>query len=172
MSKKPPVSELEFLKLSDNHLELKRKLSLLGCSSREISEYAQHVSEAWFRLGEKHLEEANLCESSGCSRAVFSRAYYAAYNASKAARYIRSGFVSLKGDDHKAAPLLPGDFPEAEKWSMKLTVLYEHRLCADYDNWGDTQTRFTLKPADAIRDADGFINETRAYLNSKCGMIL
>jgi uncharacterized protein (UPF0332 family) len=173
MAKKPPVAELEFLKLSGNHLELDRKLSSLGCETPDIFAYAQHVCEAWFRLGEKHLTEAKLLVASGCNRAGFSRAYYAAYNASKAARYIKAGFVSLKGDDHAAASTaLPGDFPDVAKWSMKISALYEHRLWADYDNWVDTEARFTLKPTDAVADAAAFIDETRAYLNSKCGMNL
>jgi len=172
MAKKPPVTELEFLKLSSNHLELDRKLSCLGCQTPDILHYAQHVCEAWFRLGEEHLVEAKLLVAAGCKRAGLSRAYYAAYNASKAARYIKAGFVSLKGDDHAAASTLPGDFPDAAKWSMKIGTLYENRLWADYDNWTDTEARFTLKPTDAVADAAVFIDETRAYLNSKCGMNL
>jgi hypothetical protein len=173
MAKKPPVTELEFLKLSANHLDLDKRLSTLGCSTPDIFEFAQHVSEAWFRLGEEHLAEAKQLVMSGCNRAAFSRAYYAAYNASKAARYIKSGFVSLKGDDHAAASTnLPGDFPDVAKWSMKISVLYEHRLWADYDNWANTEAKFTLKPADAIADALAFIEQTRVYLNTKCGMKL
>ena len=173
MSKKPPVDELEFLKLSANHLDLARKLSTLGFSTPDLNQYAQHVCEAWFRLGEEHLAEAKKLLLVGCPRAVFSRAYYAAYNASKGARYIVQGFVSLKGDDHgKASTDLPGDFPNVATWASRISVLYEHRLHADYDNWSNTSAGFILTPADAVDEAVAFINEARIYLNSKCGMTL
>lgn len=173
MSKKPPVHELEFLKLSANHLELARKLSTLGCPAPDLHLYAQHVCEAWFHLGEEHLAEAKKLIAANCPRAAFSRAYYAAYNASKGTRYIAQGFVSLKGDDHgKASTDLPGDFPNDAVWAGKISLLYEHRLHADYDNWSNTAADLTLTPADAVAEAESFINEARAYLNSKYGMTL
>ncbi len=66
--------------------------------------------------------------AAGRTRAAYSRAYYAAYNASKAIRYHVNGVVSLKGDDHQAAPELPGDFPDLDQWSQLVAALYEHRL--------------------------------------------
>lgn len=173
MSKKPPLHELEFLKQSGNHLELARRLSLLGFSDPDLVQYTHFICEAWFHLGEEHLKESKNMLRAGCSRAVFSRSYYAAYNASKGARYLIGGFVSLKGDDHgKASTDLPGDFPDIANWSRKLSTLYEHRLHADYDNWSTTSTEFTLTPADAILFAEQFIEETRTYLNSKTGIAL
>jgi uncharacterized protein (UPF0332 family) len=173
MAKPPPVSELEFLKLSGNHLELARKLSTLACAAPDLLEYAKHVSETWFRLAEEHLAEGKTLDPTTCPRAVYSRAYYAAYNASKAARYIKQGSVSLKGDDHgRAATDLPGDFPDVVKWARTLVELYEHRLRADYDNWTTTGKSFAMKPSKAIKHAEKFVNKTRAYLKSKCGMIL
>lgn len=173
MSKKPPVNELEFLKLSANHLELARKLSTLGFLTPDLHQYAQHVCEAWFRLGEEHLAEAKKLLLADCPRAAFSRAYYAAYNASKGARYIVQGFVSLKGDDHaKASTELPGDFPNDAAWASRISVLYEHRLHADYDNWSNTSADFILTPAKAVDEAEEFINEARTYLNLKYGMTL
>jgi uncharacterized protein (UPF0332 family) len=173
MSKKPPVHELEFLKLSANHLELTRKLSTLGCLNPDINQYAQHVCKAWFRLGEQHLEEAKKLLHAECLRAVYSRAYYAAYNVSKGTRYITKGFVSLKGDDHgKASTELPEDFPDVAAWASKISVLYEHRLHADYDNWSDTLSTYTLKPNVAVKEAEDFIGEARNYINNKFGMEL
>lgn len=167
----PPVHELDFLKFSANHLELNRKLTILGCTAPELGLYAQHVCIAWFRLGEEHLTEAKQIQAAGCIRAVFSRAYYAAYNASKGMRYMTQGFVSLKSDDHgKASSELPGDFPEVATWAGRLSLLYEHRLRADYDNWSSTQAEFTLKPAKAILEAEEFIAAARSYLNSKCSI--
>ena len=173
MSKKPPVNELEFLKLTANHLELGRKLSTLGISTLDLHHYALHVCEAWFRLGEEHLAEAKKLLLAGCPRAVYSRAYYAAYNSSKGARYIVQGFVSLKADDHgKASTDLPGDFPNVANWASRISVLYEHRLHADYDNWSNTTAGLILTPTNAVDEAEAFISEARTYLNSKCGMTL
>ena len=173
MSKPPPVPELEFLKLSANHAELVSKLSALGCPTPDIRQFAEHVGEAWFRLGEEHLNEAKSLLSSGCRRAVYSRAYYAAYNASKGTRYLVKGIVSLKGDDHgKASMDLPDDFPDVEKWGQRLSALYENRLRADYDNWLTTAKDLTSSPDDAVTEADAFVNESRSYLNSKFGMKL
>lgn len=173
MSKKPPVNELEFLKLSANHLDLARKLSTLGFLTPDLYQNAQYVCESWFRLGEEHLAEAKNLLSVGCPRSVYSRAYYAAYNASKGTRYIAQGFVSLKGDDHgKASTELPGNFPNIATWASRISILYEHRLHADYDNWSNTSEGFTLTPANAIAEAEAFINVARTYLNTNCGMTL
>lgn len=168
MSKKPPINELDFIKASGNHRELLRKLTEMGLAGSDLTPYAQFVCEAWFRLGELHLREAQTMLRFGCPRSVFSRAYYAAYNASKGARYLMNGYVSLKGDDHaKVSTDLPEDFPNIAKWAMNITTLYEHRLHADYDNWSDTHEKFTLQPATAVVMAEEFINETRTYLNTK-----
>lgn len=173
MAKAPPTSELEFLKLSGNHLEFSRRLSTLACPATDILEYAKHVAEAWFRLAESHLADAEALDPVSCPRAVYSRAYYAAYNASKAARYIKQGFVSLRGDDHgRAATDLPGDFPDVARWGRMLAELYEDRLRADYDNWNATKNSFVNKPSKAVKIAARFVNKTRVYLKSKCGMRL
>lgn len=170
MSKKPPVKELEFLKLSANHAELARKLSTLGCPTPDIHQYAQYICEAWFHLGEEHLAEAKKLHKMKCRRSVFSRAYYAIYNASKGTRYMANGCVSLKGDDHgKASVDLPHDFPNSPDWTNTISMLYEHRLRADYDNWSDTADELTLRPIDAVAKAEAFIDEARTYLNAKFG---
>ncbi|MGA4111079.1 hypothetical protein ACI2T3_08605 [Ralstonia nicotianae] len=152
-----PVHELEFLKLSSNYLELARKLSTLGWPTPDLARYAQYVCTAWFHLGEEHLLEAKKILAAGCRRACFSRAYYAAYNASKGVRYMVRGFVSLKGDDHsKASSDLPDDFPDVGSWASRVGKLYEHRLRADYDNWGTTASEDTLKPDEAVAEAEAF----------------
>lgn len=52
------VKELDFLRLTGNHLEFSRKLTSLDCPNPDITQYAQYVGAAWFRLGEQHLVEA------------------------------------------------------------------------------------------------------------------
>ena len=173
MPKKPPIHELEFLKQSNNHLEFARRLQSLGIPTAALRLYAEFVCTAWFQLGQSHLAEAKNIAATQSDRAVYSRAYYAAYNASKATRYMVSGFVSLKGDDHgKASTDLPGDFPNVVKWAGILSTLYEHRLRADYDNWTDTAAQLTLTPVQVIEHAEEFIEEARNYLNGTAGTAL
>ncbi len=173
MPKRPPIDELEFLKQVPNHAELVRKLQLIGIAAPDVQEYAEYICECWFKLALEHLVEARSAQTSGCFRSVFSRSYYAVYNASKAARYVVSGTVSLKGDDHgRAAADLPGDLPNLVQRSKEVTTLYEHRLRADYDNWSGTASNHTLSPADAIAMATAFVDEVRNYINAKFGMSL
>jgi len=164
---------LDFLKAVANHGEWTRKLISVGCPSPDILEFAKFVCGCWFKLAETHLDEAQKALSVNAERSVFSRAYYAAYNASKAARYLVQGWVSLHGDDHgKASTNLPQDFPNVAQWSQDMINLYEHRQRADYDNWSDTSASNTLTPADAVTKAREFVEETRGYLNGKFGAFL
>jgi len=103
-------------------------------------------------------------------RSTFSRSYYAAYNASKAIRYIVDGAVSLKGDDHhKASSDLPDDFPDVDRWSGEVTKLYEHRLRADYDNWASTVGEHSLTAQQAMDLATEFVDRCRSYLSGRLG---
>jgi uncharacterized protein (UPF0332 family) len=146
---------------------------MLGIPSPDVLEYAKYVCQCWFRLAEEHLAEARKALTAGCPRAVFSRAYYAVYNASKAARYIVRGRVSLKADDHGfASTELPTDLPNVAQWALEITLLYEHRLRADYDNWSATTNSYSFTPADTITKAEGFIDEVRTYINGKVGPFL
>lgn len=171
---RPPVHELQFLKLTANHLELVRKLTELNLPNPTLSQHAEYVGAAWFHLGDVHLAEARslLRIRSVPVRAVYSRSYYAAYNASKGIRYLTSGYVSLKGDDHGKAAELPGDFPDKEKWARLISTLYENRLRADYDNWSTTPADFSEPPRDAVKAAQDFIAVARNYINSKLGSVI
>ncbi len=129
MPKRPPVPERDFLKLCRNHGELTSMLTKIGIDGGDVTEYAKYVSACWFRPGEEHLTEASRAIRTRSTRTVLSRAYYAAYNASKALRYIVYGTVSLKGDDHKnASTELPDDMKDVADWSRKVAILYEHRV--------------------------------------------
>lgn len=173
MTKSPPTSELEFVRLTANHAEFARKLDALALSTADVLEYAKHVCTCWFHLAEEHLAEARTAFAGKCTRTAFSRSYYAAYNASKAVRYLVHGVVSLKGDDHgQASTNLPKDLNDVARWSQSITILYEHRLRADYDNWGTTLSNNTLTPEEAIANADAFIETVRDYINTKFGMQL
>jgi uncharacterized protein (UPF0332 family) len=172
MGKKPPIDEVEFLRRVRNHGELSRCLSDLNLPAPDLPEYVRHVAECWFRLGADHLDEAERANTVGCARTTLSRAYYAAYNASKAIRYLVYGVVSLKGDDHGKASSLPDDFPEPDKWAEKITDLYVNRLLADYDNWSSTATTHTLTPESALKCASQFLDTAREYVDNKFGITL
>jgi len=167
----PPVPEPDFMDMG-NHGQLRERLNSLGerSVSEKVAKYASHVGLCWFRLSLEHLEDARSSLGLGRNRATYSRSYYAAYNASKAIRYIVDGAVSLKGDDHyKASSDLPNDFPDVNKWSKIVTDLYEHRLRADYENWQSTAADNSLSVEDAFNLANDFVERCRAYLSNRLG---
>jgi uncharacterized protein (UPF0332 family) len=172
MSKAPPIDEREFLRVTENHGEFGRKLRTLHFvpASSELREQAHHVGLCWLRLAADHLADAKAAQGSGRRRAAYSRAYYAAYNASKSVRYVATGAVSLRGDDHKKASELPDDFPDVDKWSDAVTKLYEHRLRADYDNWAATSSEQQLSSAETVGQAEAFLSEAKKYLEAKYGI--
>jgi HEPN domain len=172
MAKPPAIDEREFLRVTQNHGEFGRKLQSLSfaAASIEVVEQAHHVGLCWLRLAADHLADARAAEASGRQRAAYSRSYYAAYSASKSVRYIVSGAVSLKGDDHKKASELPDDFPEVEKWSGLVTTLYEHRLRADYDNWAATNAEHHLTTTQCVELASQLVTEATKYLSAKYGI--
>jgi uncharacterized protein (UPF0332 family) len=174
MAKAPSIGEQEFLKLTRNHGEFCDKLTKLdlATASDEIRQNAHHVGLCWLRLAIEHIEDAKFALASNRDRIVYSRSYYAAYSASKSIRYIVNGIVSLAGDDHGKAPDLPGDFVDVAKWAVSITKLYEHRLRADYDNWGSTKDENSLSPAQSVEEAEAFLKKAAQYLETKYGIKL
>lgn len=165
----PLFDERGFLKFVRNHGELcggLRELNLAVASS-DVADHAYQVGLCWLRLALEHLEDAKASLRYKRARSAYSRSYYAAYNASKAIRYIVHGSVSLKGDDHKQAPDLPDDFKDVARWASVITNLYEHRLKADYDNWAATQKEISLLPAESVALAGQFVFVAVAYLEEK-----
>jgi hypothetical protein len=167
------VPELEFLKICQNHGEFSRKLRALQFPSSEATfdSYVHHVALCWFKLAKDHLVDARAALRATRRRAVYSRSYYAAYNASKCVRFIASGAVGLHGDDHRKASDLPDTFPDVAKWSQALTTLYENRLFADYDNWSTTNTNFSLTPRESFELAREFIRQSATFIESKYGVV-
>ena len=170
-----PKDERLFLKGIKNHAAFRKQLADLSISS-DFALFDQKVVDVvncWYTLAKEHLTEARTALASRSARSVYSRSYYAAYNASKAIRYIVYGEVSLRGDDHtKAASELPDDFPGVDKWASIIATLYEHRLRADYDNWTDTSGEHTFSPRDCIDHAEHFVNDCALYAKSKFGQSL
>ena len=173
MALPPKISELDFIRLTKNHREWSGSLGRLGHSSAStgLLQQAEIVALCWYRLGQEHLVDARFAEIGGRFRSAYSRAYYAAYNASKALRYFAQGYVSLLGDDHKKAGIdLPDDFPQVEQWSQKITLLLEYRQRADYDNWSGTVGEFALSAAECCDIAEQFIHEVAKFFDSKFGV--
>jgi len=159
-----PKSDLIFLQNTGNYREFSRKLDELGIPSDSVKRSAQLHARCWFDLARDHLADAKAAASLSRNRAAYSRSYYAAYNASKAVRYLHEGWVSLKGDDHGKAPELPDDFPSVDIWSARITNLYRHRLRADYDNWSDSWTLQKSTVEECVYQSEQFVEAARVYI--------
>jgi uncharacterized protein (UPF0332 family) len=166
------TDERKSLELLKNHAEFRATLiSLTMNGDLPILESHVHaVARKWFELARLHLADASAADVRRNPRAVYSRAYYAAYNASKALRYVVRGAVSLRGDDHKKVADLPGAFPDVDSWTARLPLLYEHRLRADYDNWSDTSRENVLSPADCLSSAGMFLQAAEEFLRAEYGL--
>jgi hypothetical protein len=149
-----------------NHAEFKEKLTKLKLTG-DLAVWDAAVIDvirSWFQLARQHAEELGKLDPDQLPRAVYSRAYYAAYNASKAVRYTSRGIVSLSGDDHRKVSELPDSFPNVDTWARDLQVMYEHRLRADYDNWTQTPSEHTLKPKECAELAQRFLTVCESFL--------
>lgn len=155
-----------------NHAEFKATLVSLTMSSDLpiLESHVKAVAQKWFELARMHYADGAAFDSGANPRAVYSRAYYAAYNASKAVRYVAQGFVSLRGDDHRKVSDLPSSFPDVDSWVTNLPLLYEHRLRADYDNWSGTADENVLLPADCLSIAKAFLKAAEEFLHTDYGL--
>lgn len=164
------MEELEFLRRVRNHKDQAALSTELGSAdaNKKVREKAVTIARKWFSLGQQHLSEGDAAVRANAERAGYSRAYYAAYSASKAIRYLKVGNVSLKGDDHQEVGNLPEDFPDLDQWSKTLTELYESRLRADYDNWDSTAVAFKYSALDCVEHARNFLVEAERYFMALC----
>jgi hypothetical protein len=151
------------LELLKNHAEFKTTLVSLTMNGDlpRLEAHVHAVARKWFELARLHYADAAAADIRKNPRAVYSRSYYAAYNASKAVRYVVRGFVSLRGDDHRKVADLPTTFPGVDSWVAQLPLLYEHRLRADYDNWSDTPAENVLSPGDCLAASAAFLKAGR-----------
>jgi uncharacterized protein (UPF0332 family) len=173
MVKAPPVDERKFLELTKNFGKVSRDMGALGFNetAADLVDFGHHVGLCWLKLAQRHLADAKASQKQkGTRRAVFSRSYYAVYNASKAVRYVTNGSVSLFGEDHQKAGDLPDDFPNVANWAVDITRLREHRQKADYDGWEATAKEFSLTSTKCLSLAKSFIADAASYLESKYGI--
>ncbi len=149
-----------------NHAEFKQKLTRLKLTSdfATFDAAVVDVVTGWFKLAKEHAAEMTKLDVAQLPRAVYSRAYYVVYNASKAVRYMSRGVVSLHGDDHRKISELPDSFPDVDVWARELQVMYQHRLRADYDNWTQTSSEHTLKPIECAELAQKFLETCETFL--------
>lgn len=161
-------------KVLNNHADFKARLvSLTMHGDLPILESHVHsVARRWFELARMHFADASAVDKLLNPRSVYSRSYYAAYNASKAVRYIVRGAVSLHGDDHKKVADLPSNFPDVDSWMEKLPLLLEHRLRADYDNWSGTSAENQLSPDNCLEISREFLDISEQFLFSEYGLKL
>ncbi len=160
------TDERRALELLKNHAEFKATLVSLTMNGDLpiLESHVYAVARKWFELARMHHADAFAVDARTNPRSVYSRAYYAAYNASKAVRYVVRGSVSLRGDDHKKVADLPGNFPDVDSWVSNLPLLYEHRLRADYDNWSGTAAENVLEPVDCLAMASDFLKVAERFL--------
>jgi hypothetical protein len=164
--------ERKALELLRNHAEFKTILVSLtmGGDLPKLEAHIHGVARRWFELARLHQADAAAAGIRKHPRAVYSRAYYAAYSASKAVRYVVFGSVSLGGDDHRKVGDLPNSFPNAAQWAVDLPLLYEHRLRADYDNWSDTPSENTLSPKNCLKKSAAFLAAAEQFLLTEYGL--
>lgn len=168
------TDERRALELLKNHAEFKATLVSLTMNGDLpiLESHVYAVARRWFELARMHYADASAVDAGVNPRSVYSRAYYAAYNASKAVRHVVRGFVSLRGDDHKKVADLPGNFPDVNAWVSKLPLLYEHRLRADYDNWSDTAAENVLAPPDCLAISADFLKAAEEFLLATYGLLV
>lgn len=164
MTKRPEILEL------GNHARILRILKSHSGTS-DVTWYDDAVSNVghhWLLLAAQHLRVAQqLRAEPRVWRAVISRCYYAAYNASRSVRYLVKGVVKLDATDHQEVGDLPDDFPRRAAWSTFLTEMRKDRNIADYEPWTGVRSTLSRAPGASFASAEEFLRESKTYLRSK-----
>ncbi len=167
--KTPLLKRPEILEL-DNHAKVSRILRLVG-NQPNLGWYEDAVHEVvrkWFALGQYHLRIARALSSRPKEwRSVVSRGYYAAYNISRAVRYLTDGRVKYDASDHQVAPNLPSDFPDQATWANFLIDFRSDRNLADYEPWNDAFRKLSRRPDTSLDMATEFLRKARSYLRKR-----
>ena len=117
-----------------------------------------------FSLGSQHYSFARRLPNRHWRQAV-SRAYYGAYNVSRAVRLQVSGEFSTDAKDHQKFDSLPDDFPKKSTYSNRLATLRDDRNLCDYDHTA-TEADLVIGRAAALTLAEEFIADAKGYLTS------
>lgn len=118
-----------------------------------------------FSLGMEHLEFARAAEKKHW-RQIISRAYYAAYNASRAVRLHDEGVYSTDVSDHEKIVKLPATLPNRATYETELKVFRSDRNVADYDHIA-TIHDLAKTPQEWLTLADEFIHDARTFLTGR-----
>lgn len=115
-----------------------------------------------FRLGEEHLAFAKGINAEHW-RQIVSRAYYGAYQTSRAVRLHFNGAYSTDVSDHDKLTKLPDGFPGKAKYETELKLFRADRNIADYDHLArpsdlaKTVEQWAALATEFIADARGFL---------------
>jgi hypothetical protein len=153
-----------------NHGKVRKALASVF-TRRSLAKYDAAVSStvrSYLRLAAAQLRVATASGTNGDAwRTLVSRAYYAAYNASKAVRLYVYGFTANDASDHKNVGELPDDFPTHAQWTSKLIDMRFDRNVADYEPWPGSKAKLKKIPPTTLTDAQQFVTAVRVYLKGK-----
>jgi hypothetical protein len=150
-----------------NHQKVRRGLEglLEAPALAAYDEAVKNICRHHIALASAHLAAARPTQRHWRTRV--SRAYYAAYSASRAVRFYVAGGFSSEVEDHKKVADLPKDFPRLADWNDTLTQMRHDRNLADYDAWPDCREQLNKPPSRTVDLASEFVQETKSYLHAR-----
>lgn len=149
------------------HEHLGGVLDAANC--QKILDAVQENAIQLYRLGEGHLEFAKKVQKAEW-RQIVSRLYYAAYNMSRAVRYLSSGEYNRDSKDHKQVGELPSVFPNAAKYLNIFKSVRDDRNLADYDHTAE-ESELIVSVVDLLVLTAEFQKDVKDYFATK-GVIL
>jgi hypothetical protein len=165
----PSIKRPEILSLGNHAQALGVLEKIAGGSDLHWYHEAVHaVAREWYQLSSHHMRAGRQLLSRPRNwRAVVSRSYYAAYNASRAVRYFVKGAVAFDSKDHQLVGDLPTDFPDAASWATFVNELRRDRNIADYEPWKDVRTKLSDSPSSSLNRVEKFISVARLYMRNR-----
>ena len=160
MALKPP----HVLLAGRNPRQVKDNLTgILDQAALQLIEGAIHANVALlYSLGSQQYSFARRLHARHW-RQVVSRAYYGAYNVSRAIRLQVHGEFSTEVRDHQKFESLPDDFPKKHTYSNLLTTLRDDRNLCDYDHTA-METDLVIGRSAALTLVRDFISDAKGYL--------
>lgn len=147
---------------------LKNGVRLEQVLAQTIPDMMLVIAADRYKLAAQFLSSAKRMNRSRppMNRSVISRSYYAMYHAARAI-----SFLCTEGDDHESHNDLhnglPADFPNLAQWQNALKDARLRRNEADYDPYPDPDDDFGAIGRLLLQSVEGFLAETKAYLENK-----